>query len=861
MVTCSSDHFVKLWIGFNTGGTILTRFDCAVYSLAFSACDDLVACGAFDGTIKIVNVLDFKVYKRFEGHTGPVKSLAFDPLQKYLASAGSDGKVIIWEYTDQDCAPISTFTCLSLASVDGYCFNRIKWNPQGSTLAIPSPLGVIIVDRSSFAIQARLTGYMEAICVTWSPNGRFLASSHCNNEVVIWNLSKKNCIEHKLFDQLVCDMHWNPIENSIFMINKVGQYYIWDNLIPPEDLLKECNSTQEVCESQTFESVLDKWNSGDLSSQKNESFYPTIDNDNEIESENVPDAPLESLTDFKSRKLRYYLFCNDIGMITARLDGLSTLLEIEFFEKSFSRNFRISQPYRVDLGAMSKNGLVLAHIGGESANDRSILTYQAFQAWGLNSANWTHIMELKEDVTSVAIGEDWIAAATSRNFLRIFGDGGVQIQVFSLPGNADFMTGWESRLAVLFNYPDSRVGYWVLDVSGRKLIAAGDSLPISPFSKVKWVGFNPDGALTVMDSKNLFIQMNAIDNSSLWNSQIFGLNSFLSIEKSCRWSSKEVNLWTPVLDAGPLCLEIQIKPICITMDRLRYIPFELKENSPRILPKPVPSTVSLQVPLLNIESSRIEESRIRSQISFNYFSVRLVEDYLNGTNTNPNDLANDKALLTAQALLDQKTLLIFKKSCTEEQVERAFGLVKDLILNKSISVSIQLAQKYNLELLAQKIQDYFNEKQEKLTSRIVATTATKDKEIINNENFPIGDKKYIYNNTISSQNSEGDDLITEDRDGFSAGGDKSPLVDDHFSDDGEREECGKFVSPWDGASKKRNDPSLLVEEDDDDGDRRKILKNHSVLKVNPFSPIQPKKSKQSDITSILRDMLSKKEVH
>lgn len=36
------------------------------------------------------------------GHTGSVKSLAFDPLREYLASAGSDGSVRIWKYGEKD---------------------------------------------------------------------------------------------------------------------------------------------------------------------------------------------------------------------------------------------------------------------------------------------------------------------------------------------------------------------------------------------------------------------------------------------------------------------------------------------------------------------------------------------------------------------------------------------------------------------------------------------------------------------------------------------------------------------------------------------------------------------------------------
>lgn len=102
--TCSSDHTVKIW-NYNEiskGGKLLTRFDCPIYSVAFSACDNLIACGSSDGNIKIINIIDSSQLVRFKAHEGQVKCIVFDPKQKYLASSGSDGKINIWDYSNQN---------------------------------------------------------------------------------------------------------------------------------------------------------------------------------------------------------------------------------------------------------------------------------------------------------------------------------------------------------------------------------------------------------------------------------------------------------------------------------------------------------------------------------------------------------------------------------------------------------------------------------------------------------------------------------------------------------------------------------------------------------------------------------------
>lgn len=90
------------WPHTNEKGTLLARFDCPIICADFSACDNLLACGAQDGTVKIINVADPNQTRKFKAHEGQVKGIAFDPQRKLLATAGSDGLVNIFDYTDSD---------------------------------------------------------------------------------------------------------------------------------------------------------------------------------------------------------------------------------------------------------------------------------------------------------------------------------------------------------------------------------------------------------------------------------------------------------------------------------------------------------------------------------------------------------------------------------------------------------------------------------------------------------------------------------------------------------------------------------------------------------------------------------------
>jgi len=51
----------------------------------------------------------------------------------------------------------------------------------------------------------------------------------------------------------------------------------------------------------------------------------------------------------------------------------------------------------------------------------------------------------------VAVGDEWIAVATSSRFLRIFTTSGIQRAVLSVAGDVVSMVGKQRKLAVIFS--------------------------------------------------------------------------------------------------------------------------------------------------------------------------------------------------------------------------------------------------------------------------------------------------------------------------------------------------------------------------------------------------------------------------
>lgn len=95
---------------------------------------------------------------------------------------------------------------------------------------------------------------------------------------------------------------------------------------------------------------------------------------------------------------------------------------------------------------------------------------------------------------AITVTNGWVAVATETRMLRIFTIGGLQRQIFSLPGNVVALASHENTLLVVYHKGmglpgDQFMGVMVLKVQGnaRKMIV-NDTLPLSPASKLSWIG-------------------------------------------------------------------------------------------------------------------------------------------------------------------------------------------------------------------------------------------------------------------------------------------------------------------------------------------------------------------------------------
>jgi len=363
-------------------------------------------------------------------------------------------------------------------------------------------------------------------------------------------------------------------------------------------------------------------------------------------------------------EVRRYLAWNNIGTVVARYDGLTTHLEVEFADTSKYKNISMAKNFKINCATVSSNAVLLA--------GPNTILYCQITTWAPNT-DWSISLSKGEEVKVIAAGDQFVAVGTSRDYVRIFSASGVQKQTFKL-GPIVSMVGSGDYLAIVY-YQGTQMLLTLIDYSQRKAILHEKSLCLFTGTELRWIGFSEENVLYRLDSKGVLCAL------SHWS-------------PSCDYGG----LWCVVLETE----EKKIWPIHVFQNRkIRYLPLSGDAVAPsQVIPRPVPSSMDLQIPFLNIDSknTQLEEKHARESINLNYFKHSLE---ILGDSSNPD-------LLSMQLDLDKTLLLLLHYACQADKSEKALDLANSLILRGSLNMAVKLVQQNNLGTLAEHISNLSN---------------------------------------------------------------------------------------------------------------------------------------------------------
>jgi chromosome transmission fidelity protein 4 len=280
-----------------------------------------------------------------------------------------------------------------------------------------------------------------------------LASGTCDGDVIVWDVAKKAVSQrvHVAPNWAICAIEF--VGETIITLDTEG-YISWIPNVPASVVLQD-EEMMQTADEPIYEDNVDF-----EEESRTKRFCPNDDNDsvsdvvyesasNRISMETSKDIlafqSSEAPRDLANRFMAYNL----VGLVRSHQNNVSGVssVEVEFHDASLHHSLTIPNQFDYEMASLTESALCLACTSGNGHGSQLYcICFQEQDA----GREWTLPMPKKEEIKAIAQGDDWIAVATSHHFLRIISLGGIQQQLFSIPGPVITLAAHGEKLAIVF---------------------------------------------------------------------------------------------------------------------------------------------------------------------------------------------------------------------------------------------------------------------------------------------------------------------------------------------------------------------------------------------------------------------------
>ncbi|KPP65592.1 WD repeat and HMG-box DNA-binding protein 1-like [Scleropages formosus] len=580
--------------------------------------------------------------------------------------------------------------------------------------------------------------------VAWSPCGKFLAAATIGGFIVVWDVDTKQCIERQKHEKgyTVCGLSWHPSGGQIVYTDTEGCLGLLDGVAASSPQHGSKNNEMVVNKAMgNYDDLFDEDDDGHLAEDlsenglaantvtgggneddedddlmpstgrpRNRGAFLDDDDDTSVDAGSVKyendgrvGTPLPSVPCPAVSQPRYegpmptppqkpfqpgstpvhlmhrFLVWNSVGIVRGYNDEQDNAVDVEFHDTSVHHAMHLTNTLGHTMADMSQEAVLLACEGTDELASKIQCLH--FSSWDTNK-EWMVDLPKEENAKALCLGQGWAAVATSALLVRIFSIGGLQREIFSLPGPAVCMAGHGQQLLIAYHRGTGFDGEQALGVQllqfgqKKRQVIHGEPLPLSQKSYLSWMGFSAEGTPCFVDSEGTVRML----NRSLGNTW----TPVCSTRESCKGTSD--HYWVVGVHENP--------------QQLRCIPCK-GSRFPPTLPRPAVAILPFKLPFCQTatEKGHMEEQYWRSLLFQNHL------DFLSSSGYEIDEEARSKGQKEQQELL----MKMFALSCKLERELRCMELA-ELMTHSVVTLAIRYATRSHRMALAQRLGELALEK-------------------------------------------------------------------------------------------------------------------------------------------------------
>ena len=484
----------------------------------------------------------------------PIKHVSFDPTGRYLAASGTDGVIYVYSMSSEEPSLYRKIDgIIQRLETDSISSSACVWHPDGRAFAAATPArDVIVVSVEDGEKQKAFKGghIGDITAMAWSPNGALLATAGKDDRLVIWETQTQKQV--KRFDyEKITKVTWHPKSQNIFnWSNTEGEIFIIPDFLKDDDHISLLQGPKVL--APFFHDPLAEINGNARRPLTNGHGKPAIrhaspdslddlldgsehgwieDDDGAGYAEGIngqgkrTNGHLDDLDGHDGKRGRYdwqpsihesfqpgstpwrgnrkYLCLNLTGFVWTVDQETHNTVTVEFYDREMHRDFHFTDPFLYDKACLNEKGTLFAC----PSSDRNPATifYRPHETW-TNRADWRTELPRGEDITSIALSNNFVVVTTTANFVRTYTLFGTPSRVYRQKSSPTVTcAAFEDYLMTVGNGPvdghgNTQLTYSIKNVKTDEKYQNEDIVALPEGASIKNIFFSDQGVSFNMDS-------------------------------------------------------------------------------------------------------------------------------------------------------------------------------------------------------------------------------------------------------------------------------------------------------------------------------------------------------------------------